>query len=267
MLCTTLSLADAVEVSDAPSLALEVEGPPEIPRDSRNLAVVAARCLAAEAGVEPRARIRIVKRVPAAAGLGGGSSDAAAALRLLRDLWCLDVDDGRLAAVGAAVGADVPFCLAAAAGAGAAVVEGVGEKIDPFAPGAVLAVVVANLGFPLATPAVFAAWDEQRRPGTGELGTGGPARVRRLRDAWAAGRVGDLAAGLFNDLEPAAIALRPDLRRLADAVRGAGVVGATMTGSGPTWIGIAHDAEEAAARLRAAGVAFAVAATAPASMT
>lgn len=252
----TASLRDEVEAAEAPGLSLEVEGPPEVPRDGTNHVLRAAVALAAAAGVEARARLRLVKRIPAAAGLGGGSADAAAALRLLRDLWRLDLDDARLAEIGASVGADVPFCLAG----GAAVVEGAGERVEPFRPARALDLVVAHPGFPLSTAAVFGAHRPPYRDRR--------ADVRALAAAWAQGRLDALAAGIFNDLAPTALALRPDLARFADVVRAAGCRADVMTGSGSAWIGLADGpaAAEAAAEAIRRGTdaaCFAAAATAP----
>ena len=139
-------------MEDASSLELVCEGRP-VDSGEDNLIVRAARALAAEIGIEPRARIRLVKRTPVGAGLGGGSSDAAETLRLLRDLWRADVSDARLASLAPALGSDVPYFFSG----GEADVSGRGERIveREDAPGVELLLLIPP--FPLSTREVFAA--------------------------------------------------------------------------------------------------------------
>ena len=103
------------------------------------------------AGIRPSARLRLDKRLPVAAGLGGGSADAAAALRGLRRLWQLRLDDGALAGIAQRLGADVPVCLPSHP----ARMRGIGEQVEPMSGLAVLQLLLVNPGFPLATAAVF----------------------------------------------------------------------------------------------------------------
>ena len=120
---------DRIEVWPDEGLRFEVDGPfaDALPAGAENLAVKAARALAAEAGIAAAARIRLYKGLPVAAGIGGGSADAAAALRALSALWRLSVPADRLAAVALGLGADVPVCLYARPG----IVRGIGERIAP----------------------------------------------------------------------------------------------------------------------------------------
>lgn len=126
---TTIDLADTVRVSDAPELEVVLSGPgvEQIPVDNE-LASGAARALADAAGREPQARIEITKRLPVSAGLGGGSSDAAAVLRALNRLWDLDWPVERLEPLAAALGSDVPFFLHG----GVARCTGRGERVEPL---------------------------------------------------------------------------------------------------------------------------------------
>lgn len=228
------ALHDTVEVRYGRGLTLTVDGPFAGPLEEAggNLVLHAAQRLAAAAGFSGRARIRLVKRVPVAAGLGGGSADAAAAIRALHALWRIQLPETELAALAALIGADVPVCLAGRA----AFVGGVGERLDPAPPLPPAWVVLANPGRVLATPAVFRA----RRGGFGK-----PARFTEPPADAAA-----LAAVLRqrrNDLSEAAASLCPELHKVIAALEGApGCLLARMSGSGATCFGLFAAAAEAA---------------------
>lgn len=236
---------DEIEASPATRLGLTLTGPfarrlDAVDQDA-NLVVLAARALAASSGGDAGASLVLRKNLPVAAGLGGGSSDAAAALRALRELWGLDVSESRLRAVAEGLGADVPACL----GRSPVYVGGIGDVLDPAPalPDAWLALV--NPGVPLATAEVF------RRHG--------PARSveARFRDPPAdAAVLADLLSRRSNDLEDAAVRLAPPVADVIDALRGLdGCLLARMSGSGATCFGLFADAD--AARSAAAEVAAA----------
>jgi 4-diphosphocytidyl-2-C-methyl-D-erythritol kinase len=200
---------------------------------------LAARALAAlrDAGWQaPPLRIEIEKRIPVAAGLGGGSADAAAVLRLARGAFLRDSLRNAprldLAALAAELGADVPSQLAPAL----SLVGGAGERVERLPEPAPHAVVLLPGGGGLSTAEVFAEADR--------LGLGRPAAeldeiAAGLRDAAGAGSSPlDYAGLLANDLEPAARALRPEIGAALDALRGAGAPLALMSGSGPTAVGL-----------------------------
>lgn len=157
---SSIDLADAIEVETSEGLDLVCSGHPS-PPGGENLVLRAARALAAAAGFEPRARIRLEKRIPIGAGLGGGSSDAALTLRLLRDLWEADVPDEALEAIASELGSDVPYFFVG----GEADVRGRGELVAarPDAPPAELLLLVPP--FPASTKDVF---DEYAREGGGD---------------------------------------------------------------------------------------------------
>ena len=123
-----VDLADTIAAQPADRLSLELAGPSAaaLTGDADNLVLKAARLLADRAGVSPRAAIRLEKRIPVAAGLGGGSADAAAALRMLVDLWRVALPEEELFDLAATLGADVPMCLAGRT----AVASGVGERLQ-----------------------------------------------------------------------------------------------------------------------------------------
>jgi 4-diphosphocytidyl-2-C-methyl-D-erythritol kinase len=241
--------ADAVEAAPGEGLSLRVEGPEAgaLAAEPDNLVLRAARALAAAAaGVPaPGAALRLVKRLPVASGIGGGSSDAAAALRALDRLWGLGFGRARLAAIAAGLGADVPVCLGAPAPAR---MGGIGEVLSPAPALPDFALVLANPRLPVPTPAVFRA-----RAASGGAGfTPRAALPARWPDAAAMAR--DLAA-LRNDLEAPAIGLCPAVAEVLAALRAQpGCLLARMSGSGATCFGIfarAAEADRAAAALPA----------------
>ncbi len=216
---------------------------------------LAARALAAlrERGWEaPPLRVEIEKRIPVAAGLGGGSADAAAVLRLatrpgaFSSLSDKKAPGEELSALAAELGADVPSQLVPAL----ALVRGAGERVERLPDPAPHAVVLLPGGGGLSTAAVFAEAD---RLGLGRGADELEALASRLRDAAGAGASPlDYAELLANDLEPAARSLRPDVGEALDALRSAGAPLVLLTGSGPTAFGLFPDlaaAERAAAGL------------------
>ena len=143
----------------------------DIPTDHTNLAFIAAEKLMVRAGRSGHGvRLVLRKRIPAGAGLGGGSADAAAALLAVRRLLEMDVDDDGVREIAAEVGSDVPFCLHG----GAAWMRGRGEIIEPLDLTRGLAFLVAIPPFRLSTPDVYAAWDELGGPDRGAVGAGAP---------------------------------------------------------------------------------------------
>jgi 4-diphosphocytidyl-2-C-methyl-D-erythritol kinase len=173
----------------------------------------------------PPLRVEIRKRIPVAAGLGGGSADAAAVLRAANEIAGSPLTADGLRAVAAGLGSDVPSQIDPRH----TLVSGVGELVEPVdLPAMTLVLVPRSEG--LSTAAVYAELD---RIG-GHAPTLDPAPLRRL----AAGSVEDVARGLANDLEAAALALRPELEDSIASLRAAGALGARVTGSGPTTFGV-----------------------------
>ena len=240
MVMVPLTLADEIRLHES-AAGIEfhlVGGQDEGMQGDKNLAVRAARAFAEAAGVARGVRIELAKRIPIAAGLGGGSSDAAAVLRGLNDLWGLGWSADRLAALGARLGADVPFfCYN-----GAAYVEGIGDRVTPYGTFPNLSFLLVNPGFAVSTPWVYREWDLQltpKMPG---------ARVRPLLQVFR-----DVVASLHNDLELVTIPAHPEIARIKSALQEAGASGVLMSGSGPTVFGVFIDrVERDAARERLA---------------
>jgi 4-diphosphocytidyl-2-C-methyl-D-erythritol kinase len=223
---------DRLAFAPAAALSLELEGPFAEALDDGpgNLVLKAAHLLRERFRVEEGAAIRLEKRIPVAAGLGGGSADAAAALIGLARLWNLPASDRDLADLARKLGADVPACLAGRA----VFAGGVGERLEPAPPLPELGVVLANPRIPLPTASVFAA-----RSGPFSA----PARWSGKTDA--AG-LADLLRDRRSDLTRPALALLPEIGAVLTALGDApGILIARMSGSGATCFGLTGAVEEA----------------------
>jgi 4-diphosphocytidyl-2-C-methyl-D-erythritol kinase len=250
-------LGDEVAAAPADRLSLTVEGPfaASLPAADDNLALRAAHLLAAETGTTAAARLVLTKRLPVASGIGGGSADAAAALRALARLWRLDLAPDQLAALGLRLGADVPVCL----GGRPAFVGGIGEAIVAAPPLPPAPLLLVNPGAALATAAVFRA----RTESGAALGAAAPRWTSAPADAAA---LAACLAGTRNDLTDAACGLVPAIRDVLDAIGSLpGCLLARMSGSGATCFGLFASkpaVESAGAALSAAHPAWWVAPTA-----
>ena len=222
-----VSLYDLVTVHSSDRLTLSVSGETAapVPADETNLALVAARALAETLDHEPTGAISIDKRIPVAAGLGGGSADAAATLLALRELWDVEIDDETMVAVAASVGSDVPALLSGSA----MMMTGRGERIEPL-PAAPTWWTVLPFAFPIGVADAYAWWDVD--------GITGP-EPEGLPEAVASGAPESLATVLSNDLQAPVVARHPEIGEAIDALVAAGAVAAQMSGSGPTVVALA----------------------------
>ncbi|WP_187686814.1 4-(cytidine 5'-diphospho)-2-C-methyl-D-erythritol kinase [Nocardia wallacei] len=250
-----LSLSDDVEIAPAASLTVRVsgEGAADVPTDRTNLVSKAAVRLAHQAGRAPLVEISIRKGIPVAGGMAGGSADAAAALVGLNELWDLGLSRDELAAVGAELGSDVPFALYG----GTALGRGRGEKLLPVLSRNSFHWVLALAKGGLSTPGVYRELDRLREQGV-------PPRLgepQQLMQALASGDPELLAPLLGNDLQAAALSLKPELRRTLRAGVTAGALAGIVSGSGPTCAFLCESEEAAvsvAAELSGAGVSRSV---------
>jgi 4-diphosphocytidyl-2-C-methyl-D-erythritol kinase len=227
--------------ADALALTMDGEGAGELALDESNLVLRAARALAAATGRPAHARLHLRKQIPLAAGLAGGSADAAATLVACDTLWGTGLGRDDLASIAAGLGSDVPFLVLG----GTALGTGRGEMVSPvLAPGHTWhwVVVIADDG--LSTPEVYRELDRLRDKDSA------PPPVGSTADVLAALRQRDpavLAAVLGNDLQPAALSLRPELAGTLDAGVAAGALAGIVSGSGPTCVFLARDAAHATA--------------------
>jgi 4-diphosphocytidyl-2-C-methyl-D-erythritol kinase len=228
-----VDLYDRLTVEPADALSL-VTDDPALPTDDGNLVLDAARRLRDAAGIERGARIRLEKRIPVAAGLGGGSSDAAATLCALNRLWGLGWPRDRLAGLAADIGMDVPFFLGRS---GRALGTGRGERIAGLPGGGGLALVLVNPSRPLSTREVYG------RVPADVQGDAGPAQ--RMIEALGTRSAARVARALANDLEAVVAPILPVVAQMKAALVAAGALGALMSGSGPTVFGVARSPDHA----------------------
>ena len=225
------------------------EGAGELPENSDNLAVAAALRLAIRAGIDDGALLDIVKGIPVAGGMAGGSADAAGALVACEALWRAGLDRDELMELATTLGADVPFILTG----GTALATGRGERVSPVLASGRCHWVFALASKGLSTAAVYAEHD--RGAPLPEASPDGVLAALRAGDTVALGRA------LHNDLQSAALRLRPSLRRLLDTGLEHGALGAIVSGSGPTCAFLARsqgDAVGLAAAISGGGVCRAV---------
>lgn len=231
--------AISVEVVASPDADVDIDA---VPADGSNLAARAAQALARYAGVDCGVRLTIVKRIPVAGGLAGGSADAAAALVACDAVWETGCGRAELVTVGARLGSDVPFALHG----GTVLGSGRGEHLAPVMSRARLHWVLAIADGGLSTPAVYAELDQMRAGRAVDRPRVPPQLLTALR----LGDVDEVAAHLGNDLQGPACRLRPGLARVLAAGRELGALGGVVSGSGPTVAFLAGDAGAATALAR-----------------
>ena len=234
-----------VEPAQEPVLAVDGPFAATLPSDGGNLALAALLRLAEAVARPPDARIALTKRLPVAAGLGGGSADAAAVLRALVRLWALPPDLPAIRNVAAGLGADVPVCLDGRT----SFVGGVGERLAPAPALGGVPILLVNPGRPVSTPAVFKARQGPYSAAARfEMAVGGPLRLAALLGA------------RRNDLTEAACGLCPDIETVLAALRQRdGCLLARLSGSGATCFGLfakVGDADDAAEALASAQPAW-----------
>jgi 4-diphosphocytidyl-2-C-methyl-D-erythritol kinase len=234
-----ISLADQLHIAPRGSghidvdMRLEEPAEGELPEARDNLARRAAVLLRQGARGDPGARLDIVKRIPLAAGLGGGSANAAGALVALDALWGAKLGERALSALALELGSDVPYFLTG----GTALATGRGERLTPLSPAATMWFALGITHEPMSTADVYREWD--RAPSTGA------PDVAPMTAALRAGDVATVGSLVHNDLEPAALRLRPDLADKKLAMAGAGALGVLVSGSGPSLFALASSEDHA----------------------
>ena len=241
MLMQSIALHDTLYIRPADNLSLEIQSDLPLSAGEDNLVLRAARALQTAFRVPSGAQITLVKRIPMGAGLGGGSADAAAALKGLAELWEIGCTLEDLCEIGVKLGADVPFCLHDAPRRA----RSIGETLSPIAVGRTFPLILIQPCAALSTKEVFTAYHQQeglRRPDTEKA-------MRALE-------MGDLAAlkaAGGHVLESASIPMRPEIAEARDALYAVGAAFAQMTGSGSVVFGAFETeaaAKDAYARLR-----------------
>ncbi|MFF9566737.1 4-(cytidine 5'-diphospho)-2-C-methyl-D-erythritol kinase [Streptomyces sp. NPDC014685] len=234
-----VGLYDEVTVTPADGLRITCSGPDaaQVPLDATNLAARAAIELAERHGIAPDVHIHIAKDIPVAGGMAGGSADGAAALLACDALWGTGATRDELLDICARLGSDVPFSLVG----GAALGIGRGEKLTPIEVGGTFHWVFAVADGGLSTPAVYGEFDRLTAGTDVPAPVASPALLAALRS----GDTTALAGALSNDLQPAALSLRPSLADTLAAGTGAGALAALVSGSGPTTAFLTADEESA----------------------
>lgn len=205
-----------------------------LPNDERNIALKAARVFLEAAGhADLGASVRLRKRIPVCAGLGGGSSDAAAVLRALNEYFGKPFSCAELETMGLQLGMDVPYCIAG----GTVLAEGRGEILTPLSPMPETDVVVCKPDFPISTPELFHRVDSRAsrcRPDT-----------EGICAALAAGDVKALGQRMFNVFEDVLDRRADDINSIRSTLLGFGALGAAMSGTGSAMFGVFPDKEHA----------------------
>src|SRR3990172_9508330 len=235
-----VDLFDHLRLEPAPEISLRVTNR-SVPQDPTNLAWRAAHLLQEALGIERGVRITLRKRIPAAAGLGGGSSDAGAVLWGLNQLWGVGKDDEFLRRLAVQLGMDVPFFL----GGGTQLATGRGEVLTPLKPAGALTLVLVNPNFPLSTREVYSMVPGALR--------GDGSRGRALTETLETGIPERVAEKLYNALEAVVEPRYPVIREIKRALLGAGALGAELSGSGPTVVGVVRSESHARQIRRALG--------------
>lgn len=245
MIMQTISLKDELSLKLTPRPVIRISSDcPALPQDEANLAYKAAKLMMDEFQLDAGVEIYIDKKIPIAAGLAGGSTDAAAVIVGINEMFQLNLPQAELMALGKKIGADVPFCIVG----GTALARGIGEKIIPLKP-------LSNFGLVLVNPPYFVSTKEvysrlnvktiQKRPDT-------CAMIEHIEQQ----DIGKIASGLCNVLEEVTLKLYPELDMIKKCLISQGALGSLMSGSGPTVFGLfesVQDAQKAADRINLGG--------------
>ncbi|QAY67465.1 4-(cytidine 5'-diphospho)-2-C-methyl-D-erythritol kinase [Paenibacillus protaetiae] len=227
MIMTMVDLADRLEMEELPRDTIIISSQAGyIPLDEKNLAFQAAKLIKDRYDVRKGVYIHLDKKIPVAAGLAGGSSDAAAALRGLNRLWQLNIPEEELCRLGAELGSDVPFCVTG----GTALATGRGEKLEQIENPPGCWVVLAKPPINVSTADVY-----------GKLRANEITSHPQAKDMLSAIRHGDFHAicdGLGNVLEKVTLELYPEVLQLKESMQRLGADGVLMSGSGPTVFGL-----------------------------
>lgn len=229
MVMQSVELHDSLEFSPADrGIEITVEGM-DLSPGADNLVYRAAELLRLRGSVRSGVRVRLKKNIPVAAGLGGGSADAAATLKALNEMWGVGLSMSELILLGEQLGADVPFCLVG----GTALARGKGEQVLRLPPCPQLGLVLVKPPFSVSTGSVYQAFrfgQTVKKPDN-----------RAMIEAIRANNVSDIASCLANALESVTTRMHPEVTGIKEKLIEAGASGALMSGSGPTVFGLTPD--------------------------
>ncbi|MFK7696851.1 4-(cytidine 5'-diphospho)-2-C-methyl-D-erythritol kinase [Paenibacillus sp. HJGM_3] len=227
MIMTMVDLADRLEMTELPRDTIIISSQAGyIPLDEKNLAFQAARLIKDQYDVRTGVYIHLDKRIPVAAGLAGGSSDAAATLRGLNRLWKLNIPMEELQALGAELGSDVPFCVSG----GTALATGRGEKLQPIGAPPQCWVILAKPPIHVSTQEIYGKLNVreiERHPSV-------PRMLQAIEDQ----QFGEMCQAMGNVLEDVTVRVHPEVRQIKECMMRLGADGVLMSGSGPTVFGL-----------------------------
>jgi 4-diphosphocytidyl-2-C-methyl-D-erythritol kinase len=239
----TVSLHDHLRITETNELIEIVSDDPRVPCDQTNLAFKAAALLREATGTSKGARIEIEKRIPVAAGMGGGSSNAAATLLALVKLWQVEIDERELSRIAAALGSDVPFFLIG----GTALGVGRGEEVHPIEQVHCEHLLLVNPGFAVSTRDAYEKLSRLTSPEAASIIPFALLAAKGIRELPLAAR---------NDLEVPVLAAHPEIAEVKRRLLSLGARHALMSGSGATVFGVFDNlktAERSVTEMRAAG--------------
>ena len=237
----TIDLKDEIELEETGSgISLDSDSD-LVPKDKTNLAWLAAETLIDKCRIKAGIKIFIKKNIPVAAGLGGGSSNAASVLLGLNQLWDLGLSKDELAEIGCGLGADVPFFVREYT---LALAAGIGEELVPLDSSQDIKFILVNPGIEVSTPGVYKQWDELSlsQSGLSRAETDIKDIIKKLES----GQIENIETFLYNSLEPAALSLHPVINQVKQSLTDSGLGLNLMSGSGPTVFGILRDGKEGA---------------------
>lgn len=227
----TIALGDTVRLMEAPYVEVESDHP-QMPMGRNNLAVRAAELLRQKTGITKGVRIRIDKRIPIAAGLAGGSTDAAAVLRGLNKLWGLQLPDISMQEMAARLGSDVAFCLRG----GTALGKGRGEQVAVLPSLPQFGVIIVKMPFAVSTKEVYQRF---------RLNTGIKPTTEAMIQALQSGERRAIREAMSNMLEQVTLTMHPEIAQVKALLREAGAEAVLMSGSGPTVFALTETREDA----------------------
>lgn len=233
MIMQSIQLHDTITIKEIPAgveIACEA---PYVPNNSSNIAYKAAELMINRYGLDTGVSIGIDKKIPVAAGMAGGSTDAAAVLKGINTLFKLGIEQNELMEIGKTIGADVPYCIVG----GTALAEGIGERITPLSPMKEIPVILVKPRFGVSTAAVFKSLDMEKileRP-----------KTDMIIDALEKGDTKFIAHNLCNVLESVTIERHPLIKKIKKDLIAKGAIGSLMSGSGPTVFGLFEDGQTA----------------------
>ena len=238
----TIDLKDKIELEETDAnISLDSDSD-LIPKDKTNLAWAAAETLIDKCRIKAGVKIFIKKNIPVAAGLGGGSSNAASVLLGLNRLWDLGLSKEKLAEIGCGLGADVPFFVKEYT---LALAAGIGEELVPIDSSQDIKFILVNPGIEISTPRVYKQWDELSPSQSGL--SRAETDIKDITKELKSGRIENIESLLYNSLEPAALSLHPVISQVKQSLTDSGLELNLMSGSGPTVFGILRDGKEGGA--------------------